>query len=139
MKNHIEITGIITGDIDMINFKIFLEAAGISQAEIKTLPQEIIPGLSDACLEMKSYYIPIHFYECEPEDNELLVVTTRRNIDDAEIQKRLERIKKWKTEKADKFTGSTELVDAIFDELVYEIDGVWCYCKTLPQLVIGDS
>ena len=31
------------------------------------------------------------------------------------------------------------MVDEIFNELGEITRGVWCYCKMMPQLVIGDN
>jgi len=61
MKNDIEITGVIAEVTDIEKIKMLLEAAGITEIKIRTLPQyddwlgnlptENIPGLSNACLE----------------------------------------------------------------------------------------
>jgi hypothetical protein len=61
MKQDIEITGIIAENFDITNFKILLEAAGVSEVKIKThhqyddwlesLPKEEILGLKSECLD----------------------------------------------------------------------------------------
>ena len=61
MRKNIEINGIIDGNFDIENFKILLEAAGVSKVKIKThhqyndwletLPKEEILGLKSECLD----------------------------------------------------------------------------------------
>ena len=88
---------------------------------------------------MKTFYIPIHFYEQETEDDELVMFVTQNDIDDAELKKYLLKYKNKYQKRKDEFSDSNEMVDAIFNELALYLHAVWCYCKTLPQLVIGDD
>jgi len=87
---------------------------------------------------MKTFYIPVHFYEREGTNDDLVMMITQRDIDDDEMRKRLCRIKLWLMEKQDEYPSRDDIVDEIFKELAYEIDGVWCYCQPLEPLVIGD-
>ena len=61
MRKNIEITGIIADSIDIEKIKMLMEAAGIAEINVRTIPQyddwlsnlpiKTIPGLSGACLE----------------------------------------------------------------------------------------
>ena len=92
---------------------------------------------------MKTFYIPVHFYEQDETDDELVMVITQRDIGDAELKNRLTTIKNWYMRKQAEDSdyseyNEKEIVDAIFDELADELNGTWCYCSTMPRLVIGD-
>ena len=91
----------------------------------------------------KTFYIPVHFYEQDETDDELVMVITQRDIGDAELKNRLTTIKNWYMRKQAEDSdyseyNEKEIVDAIFDELADELNGTWCYCSTMPRLVIGD-
>ena len=61
MRKSIEITGIIDENVNLEHIEMLLEAAGISESNIRTIPQydewlanlskKRIPGLKDACLD----------------------------------------------------------------------------------------
>ena len=66
MRKSIEITGIIDESVNLENIKMLLEAAGISDGNIKTISQyddwlanlskKSIKGLKDACLDWIRYW-----------------------------------------------------------------------------------
>ena len=88
---------------------------------------------------MNTYYIPVHYYEQESENDDLVMLITNKDIDDANMRKYLENSKIRHIKKQDEYSDQNEMVDAIFNELAEILSGVWCYCKTLPQLIIGDD
>ena len=88
---------------------------------------------------MKTYYIPVHFYEQDTENDDLVMFITQSDVGDAELESRLDCIKTQYMKQQDKYSDRNEIVDTIFNELADEMKGVWCYCETLPQLVIGDD
>lgn len=88
---------------------------------------------------MNTFYIPVHYFEREPEDNGLIKFFTNRNISETEFQKRLENMAKRYSGKRMDFLYAENMVDAIFNALAKEIDGIWEYCKTVVPLVIGNE
>lgn len=88
---------------------------------------------------MNTYYIPIHFYEQDSKDDELVMFITKKDITDVQLQNFFEQKKKAYINQNKEDFDQDEIVDAIFNELGEIMKGVWCYCKTMPQLVIGDD
>jgi hypothetical protein len=86
---------------------------------------------------MKTYYIPVHYHGQDEENDDLVVLITQNEIDKYELQDKLENIKNYHMDRANEYPSSLEITDAVFNKLASEINGVWCYCETLPQLVIG--
>jgi len=87
---------------------------------------------------MKTYYIPVHFYEQDAEDDELIMFITQYDLKDDEFKTRLLKNKTRFIKKKNEYSEINEIVDAIFNSIAEETGGIWCYCKTLPQLIIGD-
>ena len=87
---------------------------------------------------MKTFYIPVHFYEQEPEDDELIMFITQYDLNDDEFKTRLLKNKKRFMKKQSEYSEPNEIVDAIFNTISDETGGSWFYCKTMPQLIIGD-
>ena len=66
MRKSIEITGIIDESVNLEHIKMLLEAAGISENKVRTIPQyddwlvnlpkKSIKGLKDACLDWIRYW-----------------------------------------------------------------------------------
>jgi len=66
MRKNIEITGIIDESVNLENIKMLLEAAGISENKVRTIPQyddwlanlpkKSIKGLKDACFDWIRYW-----------------------------------------------------------------------------------
>jgi hypothetical protein len=85
---------------------------------------------------MKTFYIPVHYYEQESADD-LVMVIAQSDIDDDAMQSRIERIKNHYLKQQNNDSDQSEIIDAIFDEVVEGLNGIWSYCKTLPQVVVG--
>jgi len=87
---------------------------------------------------MNTYFIPIHFYEQDAKDDDLVMFITKKEITDARLQKFFEQKKDFYMKRYKEDFDRNEMVDEIFNELGEIMRGVWCYCKTMPQLVIGE-
>jgi hypothetical protein len=87
---------------------------------------------------MNNYFIPVHFYEQDSQDDELVMFITKKEITDEQLENFFKHSKIRHMKSNDENFDQNELVDAIFNELAEAIKGVWCYCKTMPQLVIGE-
>ena len=88
---------------------------------------------------MNTYYIPIHFYEQEPENDELVMFITKHEITDVKLQNYFEQKKESYMERNKEDFDQDAMVDEIFNELGEITRGFWCYCKMMPRLVIGDN
>jgi len=87
---------------------------------------------------MKTFYIPIHFYEQAPEDDELVMFVTQRDMEDAEFSSQLTDVADRYSDQLDTYQSANDMIDDIFDTFAEEINAVWSYCKTIPPLVIGE-
>lgn len=87
---------------------------------------------------MKTYHIPVHFYEQEGMDDDLVMIITQNDFEDAELRNRIEKIRIRHVKIQDDFPSREDMVDSIFNQLAEEIDCVWCYYQSLTPLVIGD-
>ena len=88
---------------------------------------------------MNTYYIPVHFYEQEPENDELVMFITNKEITDVSLQNYFEQKKKSYMERSKEDFDKDAMVDEIFNELGEITRGFWCYYKTMPRLVIDDN
>lgn len=87
---------------------------------------------------MKTFYSPVHFYERDGYDDDLVMIITQRNHENHEIQSKIEAIKTRLLITKNDFESPEDMVDAIFNQLAEEVDCIWCYCQPLETLVIGD-
>lgn len=86
---------------------------------------------------MKTFYIPIHFYEQESTDDEVVMLITKRDIGKCELDSLL--MEEVRRHRSRSYPTREDMVDGIFDSLAKRISGVWSYCETLSTLHIGDS
>jgi len=87
---------------------------------------------------MNTYFIPVHFYEQGPEDDELIMFVTQKEITDVQIKGYLKQHKKAYIKKHGQNCDRYEMVDTLFDGFAESMKGVWCYCKTMSRVVIGE-
>lgn len=87
---------------------------------------------------MNTFYIPVHFYEQEPEDDELVMLITPRDVSDDELHERLDNIAGRYLNGHNITPSITDAVDDVFDVLAKELGGVWSYCKMAARLTVGD-
>jgi len=87
---------------------------------------------------MKTFYIPLHFYEQAPEDDELVMFVTQRDMEDAEFSSQLTDVADRYSDQLDTYPSVNDMVDDIFDTFAEEINAIWSYCKTIPPLFIGE-
>jgi len=87
---------------------------------------------------MKTFYIPLHFYEQAPGDDELVMFVTQRDMEDAEFSSQLTDVVDCYSDQLDTYPSVNDMVDDIFDSFAEKINAVWSYCKTILPLVIGE-
>lgn len=87
---------------------------------------------------MKTFYIPLCFYERSPEDDELVILITQKDLSPGHIESRLTDITDRFSVNRDKYASVDDMADAIFDALAAETGGVWSRNDTVERLLIGD-
>ena len=85
---------------------------------------------------MKTYHILVHFYEQEKTNDDLVMIITKQDYEDAELRARIEKIRVRHLGIRNNFSSQEDMVDSIFNQLAEEIDCIWCYCEALKPLVI---
>lgn len=87
---------------------------------------------------MNTFYIPLCFYERSPEDDELVMLVTPKDVTRGQIENRLKDIAGRFSVNRDEHASVDDMADAIFDTLAAELGGVWSHCETIERLVLGD-
>ena len=88
--------------------------------------------------KMNTYYIPVHFYEQEAEDDELIMFVTKKEIAYEQCKNYFTQKKKAYIKKHGNNCDRYEMLDVILDEFAKSMNGLWCYCKTTYKLIIGE-
>lgn len=87
---------------------------------------------------MKTYHIPVHFYEQEGTDDDLVMIVAQKDYEETDLRNRIEKIKIRHLKMQNDFPCQKDMVDSIFNQLTEEIDCVWYYYKSMMPLIIGD-
>lgn len=88
-------------------------------------------------------YIPVRFYEREPEDIQIVRLVLPEQADKRLLQSRLTELlgcyqnSNENPETGDSYDSLEEMADDLFNTLAEEFKGVWEYCDSLSPLIVG--
>lgn len=87
---------------------------------------------------MQTFYIPVRYYEREPEESDIMILITQHDFKESEIEESLKIISKRYSNKHENYDSVEDMADAVFNALAKETGGIWSYCNRIAPLTLGD-
>lgn len=85
---------------------------------------------------MNTYYIPVHYYERDNEDDAVVKLVIQTDIGKCELEEILDA--EYRRHNPADFASIDDMADAVFGSFAKRTGGVWSYCDTLSPLTVGD-
>jgi hypothetical protein len=84
---------------------------------------------------VKTYYIPVHYFERDEDDNDVVMFVSQREYRACEFDDLL--MDEARRHKESSYDCKEDMADAIFDALAKRIGGIWTYLEPQNTLTIG--
>lgn len=94
---------------------------------------------------LQTIYIPIRFYEREPEDIQIVRLILPEQVDENRVKARLSELHECyengndDPESGDGYDSLEDMADDLFSTLAEEFKGVWEYCPATEPIIIGEK